>query len=179
VDLTTLIEYFIAEGPRWVRDQRSQHRSVGRALSVDEIRRLSPFFEEGILQEARVTRVPVITNPPFYAPLLAARIPIPLDFSQASGITFDDTILLAEHSVPPAAQLPVLFHELVHVVQFSLAGIEGFVRRYVTGWAENGCVYESIPLEAQAYALGARFVAQPGFRFSVQDEVAGLIGRPT
>jgi hypothetical protein len=178
MDFSSLVPHFLSLGPAWVRDQRTQHRAAGRILSLEERKVLSPFFEDSILEKARITRVPVITNPPFYAPLLAAGIPIPLDFTQTSGITFDDTILLSElHSVPPAAHLSLLFHELVHVVQFALSGVEDFVSRYVTGWAENDFEYERIPLEAQAYGLDARFSAQPGSHFSVQAEVAALLGR--
>jgi hypothetical protein len=178
VDFGSLVPHFLSLGPAWVRDQRAQHRPAGRVLTLQERKFLSPFFEEAILAKARITRVPVITNPPFYAPLLAAGLPIPLDFTQTSGITFDDTILLSElHSVPPAAQLPLLFHELVHVVQFAISGVEGFVSEYVNGWAENGYEYERIPLETQAYGLGARFSDHPTSHFSVQAEVAALFAR--
>ena len=177
MDLSSLLQLFLTEGPNWVRTQRAAHRSAGRPLSFEETSALASFFEPTILAKARLTNIPVIPNPPFYAPLLAQGIPIPLDFSQTSGITFDDTILLSD-SVPvePGAFLPLLFHELVHVVQFEVAGIEGFVSRYVIGWAENGFEYARIPAEAQAYSLDARFSANPGAPFSVRAEVATLIG---
>jgi len=177
LNLEGILRLFLNEGPRWVRDQRSQHRPLGRALSVNEKTRLAPFFEERILDEARLRHVPVIQNPPFYAALSAPGVPIPLDFTLMSGITFDDTILLSEQCpVETASQLGLLFHELVHVVQFKRAGIEGFVERYVLGWAENDFTYERIPLEAQAYALGARFSADPSSGFSVHAEVNVLLG---
>src|SRR2546427_6609184 len=119
VDLHDLLQLFLREGPRWVREQQSAHRSLGRSLSADEKARLSPFFGQPVVEKARITTVPVIPNPDFYAQLQALGIPIPLDFSQTSGITFDDTILLSEsHPVPQSEQLRLLFHELVHVVQF-------------------------------------------------------------
>lgn len=177
MDFSAILQLFINEGPRWVRSQRETHRPAGRTLSLEEQRTLSPFFEADILRKTRVTRVLEIPNPPFYAPLLAQGISIPLDFSKTSGITFGDTILLSElHPVEPDAQLALLFHELVHVVQFDLAGIEGFVSRYVIGWAQNGFAYERIPIEVQAYSLDARFSGQPDSHFSVRDEVATLIG---
>ena len=146
-------------------------------LTPEETRILAPFFDQPIVEKARFVAVPTIPNPPFYAPLLAQGIPIPLDFSQTSGITFDDTVLLSASSpVEPAQALGLIFHELVHVVQFDLAGIEGFVSRYVLGWAQNGFAYERIPLEVQAYGLDARFSASPTQPFSVRSEVAVLIG---
>jgi hypothetical protein len=176
MDPLELVRYFVSEGPKWVREQRAEHRPAGRSLFEHEKLALHPFFQEHILEKARITNVPVIPNPEFYAPLQAQGIPMPLDFSQTSGITFDDTILLSElHPVPPSEHLPLLFHELVHVVQFELAGIDDFVERYVMGWAQNGFAYESIPLEAQAYALDARFASQPHLAFSVNAEAAVLM----
>jgi hypothetical protein len=177
VDPTSLLTLFLSEGPRWVHAQRTQHRSAGRTLTPEENRTFAPFFDQPILDKARFVTVPAIPNPPFYAPLVAQGIPIPLDFSQTSGITFDDTVLLsASRPVEPAQALALLFHELVHVVQFDVAGIDGFVSRYVQGWAQNGFAYERIPLEVQAYGLDARFSASPSQPFSVRTEVAALMG---
>ena len=63
----------------------------------------------------------------------------------------------------------VLFHELVHVVQFRLLGVREFSRQYVEGFLKSGS-YEGIPLEVCAYELEARFEmsARP---FAVEDEV--------
>lgn len=177
VNLEGILRLFFNEGPRWVRDQRARHRPVGRALSANEKTKLAPFFENEILDDVRPSDVPVIQNPPFYAALSARGIPIPLDFTLMSGITSDDTILMSQLCpVAPASQLGLLFHELVHVVQFRRAGIEGFVERYVLGWAENNFSYERIPLEVQAYALDARFSGQPVSGFSVRAEVDVLLG---
>jgi hypothetical protein len=177
VDLNDLLQLSLREGPRWVRDQKAAYRSFGWSLSADEKEKLSPFFGQPVVERARIATVPVIPNPDFYTHLQAQGVPIPLDFSQMSGITFDDLILLSGlHAVPPSEQLHLLFHELVHVVQFELAGIDGFVQRYIAGWAQNGFLYERIPFEAQAYALNSRFAAQPDARFSVHAEVAALLG---
>jgi len=50
----------------------------------------------------------------------------------------------------------LLFHELVHVVQYEKLGLEGFAAKYVRGFL-NGGSYEGIPLEMNAYELDARF----------------------
>ena len=88
-----------------------------------------------------------------------------------SAITFVDTILLATtYSMPADDQVPLLFHELVHVVQYTELGVDEFVKRYVRGWASNGFQYSAIPLEIQAYQLEARFRSGVA-AFSVSDEV--------
>jgi hypothetical protein len=59
----------------------------------------------------------------------------------------------------------------VHVEQYRQLGIPQFSNLYVRGFL-TGSGYEGIPLEGNAYALGARFEANPRQRFSVSDEVA-------
>lgn len=64
----------------------------------------------------------------------------------------------------------LLFHELVHVVQYEKLGLTGFAAKYVTGFLTGGSS-EAIPLERNAYELDARFAAAPASVFSVENEV--------
>jgi len=64
----------------------------------------------------------------------------------------------------------LLFHELVHVVQYEKLGIVNFAAKYVNGFLSGGS-YEAIPLEMNAYQLDARFAAAPAETFSVSDQV--------
>ena len=82
---------------------------------------------------------------------------MPMDFQTTAGITFIDCILIQERYFRIENWFPLLFHELVHVVQYDVLGTSRFATQYVTGWAEAGFVYEKIPLEVQAYALQHRF----------------------
>jgi hypothetical protein len=68
----------------------------------------------------------------------------------------------------------LLFCELVHVEQYHLLGIPRFSELYVRGFLTGGG-YEGIPLERNAYALGARFQTNPRQQFSVSDEVTEWI----
>jgi hypothetical protein len=76
--------------------------------------------------------------------------------------------------VPPRSPgwLPLLFHELVHLVQVEVEGRDEHVAAYVRGWASRGFEYRSIPQEEQAFELAARFRAAPKRPFSVVSEVA-------
>ncbi|HKK28450.1 MAG TPA: hypothetical protein VKB18_10235 [Gemmatimonadota bacterium] len=94
-----------------------------------------------------------IDNPPFYREIGR----VLLDFTGMSGITFRDTVVVHAERVPEPPPLALLFHELVHVVQFEALGVTEFTRRYVAGWAEGGFSYHAIPLERQAYRLQAGF----------------------
>ena len=172
-----ILRYLVENGKAWAQTQRDLHRPASRPLTVPEKAAFGPFFDAQILDSARVCRVPVIGNPGFYANLEAMGIPAPLDFTTSQGITFIDTILVSDREHPPAELLePLLFHELVPVVQYHVLGRDAFVERYVHGWAENGQDYFRIPLERDAYALQARFEALPKQGFSVQTEVHRQLG---
>ena len=67
----------------------------------------------------------------------------------------------------------LVFHELVHVVQYEiLGGVDEFSRQYVLGYATGGFEYATIPLEAVAYELQQRFEAGTDVPFSVRDQIA-------
>ena len=82
-----------------------------------------------------------------------------------AAITFCDVVVSHE----PFSN-GLLFHELVHVEQYRQLGIPRFSELYVSGFL-NGCSYEAIPLEVNAYTLGGRFEQNPARQFSVEDEV--------
>lgn len=113
---------------------------------------MAPHFAAATLDAARLVRVPIIENPDFYSRLER----VPMDLRRSAAITYGDTILISGRYVPIAPPPSLVFHELVHVVQYSILGIPEFAHRYVMGWAENGFEYLRIPLEAQAYALERR-----------------------
>jgi hypothetical protein len=179
MDQEELLRYVVENGRAWVQAQRDHHRRSARKLTLSEKVALSPFFEHRILGMARVKRVPLIENPGFYADLNAMGIPAPLDFTNSHGITFTDTVLVSDRCCPSTEPLvPLLFHELVHIVQYDLLGRDAFVERYVSGWAENGQDYFRIRMESHAYALQARFEANPLQGFSVEAEVRRQLGLP-
>ena len=165
-----MLDYFVIEGEKWIQEQRRLHYPTAQPLRPDQRATLAAFFSKAILDSARFATVDQIPNPGFYRNLQAMGQPIPMDFSQMHGITFIDTVLLSKRF--QSSWSPTLyFHELVHVVQYSILGSAKFMQRYVRGWAENGFQYFAIPLEKDAYELQARFEAQPSQRFSVQQIV--------
>ena len=91
------------------------------------------------------------------------------DFGIMAAITFGNVVV----SHQPFTH-GLLFHELVHVEQYRQLGIQQFSSLYVRGFLTGGG-YDGIPLEKNAYMLGARFEANPRQQFSVSDEVADWI----
>ena len=132
-----LLDFLIQNGQGWVRAQRDLHHPTARPLSAKETAGFAGFFEAQTLDSARIKNVPVIQNPEFYSQLTALGVRIPLDFTGMSGITFEDTILISVTMTPPStAFAPLLFHELVHVVQYETLGLQAFVQtecRHGTG----------------------------------------------
>jgi hypothetical protein len=91
------------------------------------------------------------------------------DFAHMAAITFVDTVVSHE---PFSDRL--LFHELVHVVQYEKLGLEGFAATYVRGFLSGGS-YDGIPLQINAYELDARFAKTADEPFSVEEEVQDWI----
>ena len=129
---------------------------------------MAGFFLPQVLDVARVLVLfdRRVENPPFYPSLAGMGFLDMPHFSRMVAITFFDVVI---SHVPFTDGL--LFHELVHVEQYSQLGIPRFSELYVQGFLSGGG-YDGIPLEVNAYALGRQFEANPRQRFFVADEVA-------
>jgi hypothetical protein len=87
------------------------------------------------------------------------------DVSLVAAITFDYII-----ASPRPLTSALLFHELVHCVQFRILGVSAFARLYVRGLLLAGS-YDGIPLERCAAELDCRFETERS-PFEVEREVA-------
>jgi hypothetical protein len=172
-----LLRFFVENGIKWVESQRNAHRLSARDLTKAERSALAPFFDTEVLKLAKIKMIPVIENPGFYSEIEDSKLPGILDFSFAAGITFKDTIVVSQqylrHRSPP---IPLIFHELVHVVQYQVLGIRDFIEHYVSGWTKNGFDYSAIPLEAEAYKLERQYKTNRKQGFSVIKEVLTSLG---
>jgi len=172
-----LESFLIHNGRIWVQAQWDYHRPGARALTDDEKTAFLPFFGGDILNATRVSVVPIIENPAFYATLPSVLVGQLIDFTKMAGITFLDTILVSRicHPQDPPAR-SLLFHELVHVVQYQLLGRDKFVEEYIQGWMASDHVYDQIPLEKCVFALESRYNERPLETFSVEREVRRFFG---
>jgi hypothetical protein len=155
--LVSLIAGYIAE-------QQKAFQPKARPIGAEERRPLQSFFPPDVLDGVRVVRGRA-PEPKFYALLRVMGIHNPPPFADMAGITFQDVVVHVE----PLSQT-LLFHELVHVVQYKHLGLQGFADAYVRGFLKGGS-YEEISLEKQAYELEARFAAHPEATFSVDEDV--------
>lgn len=171
-------------GAAWVRLRARQLRRTARPLSPDERVALSPWFDEALLASARVAEADRVPPP---LPRWLLRGPLrQLDISWAAGMAFPGVVLVTPPRQAPSRasasgvipeprpiSISLLFHELVHLVQYDVLGTRGFIRAYIGGWLRAGCRYRDIPLEVEAYHLTDRFEA--GERFDVAAEVRSRI----
>ena len=161
--------WVIQQVAEYIERQRQTYRVRAVLLNAGQRAAMQPFFLPSTLDSVRIL---VLTgervgNPPFYRALVqmgfeAVALP---KFSLMAAITFVDTVVSHEPFTDR-----VLFHELVHVVQYEKLGLERFANKYVRGFL-NGGSYEAIPLEMNAYELDSRFAKMPTSVFSVADEV--------
>ena len=133
---------------------------------------LAPYFDRELLDCTRIVYTEPLPIPglPFTSMLKRCRLHVPTP-DEIAAITFDNVV--AARKLPSSR---LLFHELVHVVQYRTLGIGGFARRYVEGFLSEGC-YERIPLECCAWSLEERFVQDPT-PFRVEAAVKSWMDEP-
>ncbi len=171
MDLETLVAFLVDNAGPWISEQRDRHLETSESLPDTTRAALRGYFEPETLDRARIGSASLIENPPFYSQFEAAGQAIPLDFSVWAGITFGDVILLSATEEPVSMPHSVVFHEMVHLVQYGLLGIEEFARRYVTALAWNRFQYMTIPLEMTAFDLQDRFERSDGRPFPAEPEI--------
>jgi len=170
------IEGLVQRVVKYIESQRESYRAKASALDQNQRAVMAPFFLQSALNSTQVVVLTDerVSNPPFYGALVEtmgfelSSLP---DFSQMAAITFVDTVVSHESFTDR-----LLFHELVHVVQYEKLGLAEFAAKYVRGFLSGGS-YDAIPLEMNAYDLDGRFAAAPGKPFAVGDEVQNWIDK--
>ena len=160
----------------YIREQREQYHSHAVRLTFSDL--WTRFFSPADLERVRavqagasggetVAAIGRVPNPPFYAELETLGFTGLPNFSTMPAITFDDVVVFHEPLTPQ-----LIFHEMVHVVQYRLLGVDEFSRLYVRGYLHGG--YEGTPLEVCAYELDGRFI-MGSVGFDVEAEVRAWI----
>lgn len=140
----------------YIRHQRNRLKPYARPLQCEEKTALRMYFPANVLDRTAVVIADPLPIPDPPLALIARRMgfqyPRP---STVEAITFDNVITCRTLLNPP-----VLFHELVHTVQYQHLGLQGFARRYTQGFLETGDYYR-IPLERCAFHLQLRYETEP------------------
>lgn len=147
----------------------SQKKYCARAvpLTPEQKAAMQPFYAAEILDQTRllVLRGERVQDPPFYGMARMMGIKNLPSFASTAAVTFVNVIVSHEDFTES-----LLFHELVHAVQYDRLGTKEFSSLYVEGFLKGGA-YEEIPLEKNAYLLEQRYSADKSQPFSVADEV--------
>ncbi len=163
------IDGIVRQVAQYIESQRQAY--LGKTSPLDKRQKavMALFFPESVLNSTRVVVLADqrVSNPGFYKDLVTMGFDLGSlpDFTDKAAITFVNTVVFHE---PIGNRL--LFHELVHVVQYAKLGLAEFAAKYVNGFLTGGS-YEAIPLERNAYELDERFHRAPAHAFSVEDEV--------
>jgi hypothetical protein len=170
MDLTKLPSSVVAQlvgaVESFILASRKKYASMAAPLQTERMRPLQPYFPADILRNARflVLDGQRIDDPPFYSMAKMMGIRNLPSFSDVAAVTFVDVVVSHEEFTES-----LLFHELVHVVQYAQMGTRDFASRYVNGFIKGGS-YEEIPLEKNAYELEQKFNSDKS-PFLVADEV--------
>ncbi len=133
-----LIEQLAALVAQYISGQRNAFQAKALPIGPEHKAILQPFFPDDVLHSVLVTRGRA-AEPSFYTQLRTMGIRNAPPFSGMAGVTFQDVIVHVD-----ALTLPLLFHELVHAVQYKHLGLQGFADAYVRGFLTGGS-YEEIP----------------------------------
>lgn len=165
------LEFVSTQLAEFLTSERERHRPQSVAISAEQKETLRAYFRPELLERTRVRQLgnESLRNPDFYSAVRGMGIRNLPDLSRIEALTFVDVIVFV---MPITTKL--LFHELVHAEQFRQMGALAFARRYANGFMQSE-TYEAIPLEIQAYGLGAHFEAEPNRPFAVEEEVGRWI----
>jgi hypothetical protein len=162
-----------AQVAAYIDAQRQAYNAAAVPITSGQQATMQLFFSTSTLNSTRllVLEGQRVADPPFYSQLrqLGFRESDLPSFTSMAAITFVDTVV-SHHPFTDS----LLFHELVHVVQYEKLGLQQFATKYVTGFLRGGS-YEDIPLEVNAYSLEARFGQQPLTPFPVAQDVQSWI----
>ena len=176
MDLSTLTPGIVTQVASmvesYIENSREKYLPKAAPLTAEQRSQMEAFFPAEVLDAVRVLVLhgSRIQDPPFYTMARIMGIKNLPSFADTSAVTFIDVVVSHEEFTPG-----LLFHELVHAVQYAQLGTKEFSSRYVSGFLKAGS-YSENPLEKHAFELEQRFSVNSEESFSVADEVKRWIG---
>ncbi len=138
----------------WIEQTLVDYSTKTQSVVSLRFRRLPQYFSKEFLASAKVVPVENVPMPPLSK--FGATDFDAFEQMEAAGITYLDTFFVNQLY---ATDESLHFHELVHVVQWSLLGPERFLAAYADGLEHFG--YRNSPLETMAYDAQAWFEDNP------------------
>jgi hypothetical protein len=156
-DIQKAIQWFA----EYLRAEREEYHAIAGPLAGQWRDMMEGYFEPALLDRVRVLELvdARVANPWFYPKARENGFQHLPDITHKAAVTFLDVVVFND-----------LFHGLVHAAQLRVLGVAEFTELFVRGFLQARS-YFLVPMKAHAFALDARFAANPGVRFSVEDEV--------
>jgi hypothetical protein len=164
-DIQKAIEWFA----EYLRSEREDYYAIGEPLAGEWRKIMQGYFSPALLDQVRVVELEEerVANPWFYPKAREKGFQHLPDMTHKAAVTFLDVVVFNEKIGSRD-----LFHGLVHAAQVNVMGITEFTDLFVRGFLQARS-YFLVPMKAHAFALDARFAANPGVRFSVEGEIRG------
>ena len=141
---------FLPSLVEWIARTITAHEEQAKSFASLRFPNIPRYVPRDLLERARVVYLPAVPQPP----MLSLGIPQLADFTKMAldGITFRDMVFV---KLRKSNSEDLHLHELVHVAQWDLLGVERFLLAYGIGLAQKG--YRSSPLEEMAYMYQTQF----------------------
>jgi len=152
---------------RYLQAERDGYYREGEPLRGEPRKTMQGYFHEDLLNQVRVRKLENerVPNPWFYSVAKERGFSNLPDLPHLASITFLDVIVFNETFTTRD-----LFHGLVAATQVRCMGVQEFSRLFVHGFL-HARSYFLVPLKAHAFSMDARFAANPGKPFPVEDEI--------
>ena len=152
----------------WIQETLDTSAATARSVEFFRFPRLPHYFSEQLLNTTNVVICDRLPIPPLSA--LGLSEFASFEAQPMGGSTYLDTYFLLPDG---AGDESLHFHELVHVIQWSVLGPEDFLLLYAAGLADRG--YFDSPLETMAYDHQQRFDAgEPPYSVEAEVRAAAL-----
>jgi hypothetical protein len=153
----------------WIQKTLEFYEKNAKPVASMHFVRLPLYFDSSLLETAKFIAIDRLPMPPLSAMGLS-RFAV-FEQGDFNGITYLNRYFIKQTVVTEEA---IHFHELIHVIQWRLLGLEDFLAAYANGLDEFG--YENSPLEKMAYDAEAAFKRSSPI-FDAEKFVAEQLGR--
>ena len=152
-----------------VNARRRQDLYLRRASPLTTVQKeaMRGFFPQRLLEDVTILELKneYVANPEYQKRAQTRGYRLMLDFRHMPDIAHPRLVIFQEKLSPR-----LLFHGMVHVMQYAVLGLERYLELYVRAFLQTGN-YAAVPLEVQAFQLDRQYTENPLREFSVEAEV--------
>jgi hypothetical protein len=152
-----MVSQLVSMVEEYINSSRTKYAPQAAPLTDEQRSSMQPFFSSAVLDSARLCmlRGAHVTNPSMYPMAKIMGIRNLPDFAEMAAVTFVDVIVSQREFTEV-----LLFHELVHVVQYAQMGVKEFA---APAGEERVCARRPIQQEwRRAVFCGRRSAAVAG-----------------